>query len=177
MNLITQQKHESKQESLVNFTSSLNKSTETYSNSAINELIEIFAKNPTDVFTVVNKTLKGECIMLAQGDIWVAPENTPLYNFIDKNKTDSLQVASNMNLQEGIAMTGDHAIVGTGQVVIQDGKFNVMEGRRSTYSYKKIVTSEPFLITHREHGNMAFPEGTYYSCVAIDPKTMSKVLD
>lgn len=86
-----------------------------------------------------------------------------------------------MNLQDGDSLTGDHTIrtlPGT-ELTIEDVMFepkdDILEGRK--YNGKVITVNKPFLLTHKEHGNMAFPEGTYLSFHAIDADTLERVYD
>ena len=88
-----------------------------------------------------------------------------------------------MNLQFGEAITGDHRIV-----PLKGAKLTVMDctidlpvkndfGRDAEYNVKIIKADGPFAVTHREHGNITCPQGTYLACVQMDPRTLSRVQD
>lgn len=162
-----------KQEVIKQFEKTLNQS-KNYSNS-IEGLVKLFAKNPTDNFIVYGTPVKQEA---AQGDILIFASETAQYKTLIKtvsNKKDS----DSMNLQEGNSMTGDHRVVPLkgSKVTIEECsvKPTILNGR--SYPAKIITADMPFLLTHSEHGNVAFPEGTYMSCVALDPSNMTRILD
>ena len=154
---------------------------EAFSNSDINELVEVYAKNPVDKF-VITETLTHEA---GQGDILIFAENTDLYkSYIKEIKT--FEKTNRLVLQEGDSFTGDHRIVPLegSKYTISTGKFcpNFLKGKRrwgSDVECTAIVfeTDKPFLIFHREHGNVALPKGRYMFCSQLDPKTLSRMMD
>lgn len=166
-------------EAVINiFRTSLEERQEQFGQSEIEKLSALYAKNPTDNFIVYDKA-DLECPLI-QGDIQLYHESSDYYKEAFSTVTN-LRDSKNMNLQEGVSVTGDHRIVPVegSNMVIKEGQFyplgNIMRGRR--YDCKTISTDKPFLITHREHGNIAVPEGNYLVFTAIDPQTHTRVLD
>lgn len=167
-------------EAVVNqFRSTLDtKSSQYGEQSDIEKLVALYAKTPTDNFIVsdsedLRKPLK-------QGDINFYHESSDYYKkVIDTVK--NLKSSSNMNLQEGVSVTGDHRIVpiAGAKMTIQDGQFHPADDIMNSRPYEcKIVKSDkPFLVTHREHGNIAMQAGTYLVFTQIQPETMRRVLD
>jgi hypothetical protein len=142
---------------------------------SIEGLAELFAKNPTDNFIVYDSNLDAEA---AQGDILIYGKNTGMYKTLTQ-KLNNVKKATNMNLQEGESVTGDHKIIPLkgSELTIEDCTVypEILNGK--PYAAKRIVSDKPFLIYHGEHGNQGLPAGTYLSCVALDPSTLRRVLD
>ena len=154
--------------------------TDTYEKSDIEQLADAYAKNPVDKF-IISENLDVEA---AQGDILIWAKGTAMYeqNFPELH---DLKKTERTVLQEGDSMTGDHRIVtipGT-KLTIKEGKFtpSFLKGRNAwgdrDYRGLSVVSDKPFLIVHREHGNMALPAGEYMICSAMDSTTLSRMMD
>ena len=160
------------------FRTSLTTKSEQYKMSDIEELVEMYAKNPTDNFIVSDRG-DLEC-QLTQGDIILYHESSDFYQEVITSVTN-LRETTNMNLQEGNAVTGDHRIVTlpNTEITIQEGRFTPLDNvtRNRSYECKIIESNKPFLITHKEHGNIAVLEGKYIAYTALDPKTQQRVID
>lgn len=154
--------------------------TTIYRKSEIEQLADAYAKNPVDKF-IISEKLDVEA---AQGDILIWAKGTSMYEANFKNLHD-LKKTTRTVLQEGDSMTGDHRIVtipGT-KLSIKEGKFTpaFLKGRNSwgdrDYRGLAVTSDKPFLIVHREHGNMALPAGEYMICSAMDSTTLSRMMD
>lgn len=154
--------------------------TDLYEKSDIELLVDAYAKNPVDKFIVTEKL----DVEAAQGDILIWAKGTSMYKKNFKELRD-LKETDRRVLQEGDSMTGDHRIVtieGT-NLSIKEGKFTpaFLKGRNSwgdqTYRGLAVTSDKPFLIVHREHGNMALPAGEYMVCSAMDSTTLSRMMD
>lgn len=162
----------------VQFRTALEDNEKCYQPSEIEELVDIYAKSLTDNFIVYDETAKKSSIK--QGDISLYGVETGYYNAV-KDTIKTRRVTDDRNLQEGTAVTGDHKIISlpgsnlTVETAMFVPKDNVTNGR--PYNCKIIRSDKPFLITHREHGNVAVPAGEYLSFVQIDARTHSRVLD
>jgi len=147
--------------------------------SGIEELVEIVAKNPSDKFIVSAVPT----LPVMQGDLLIWSELTdefkrtmPLITNI--NPTDR------MVLQDGDSLTGDHRLVpiegsnftlSTGEYVPEILK-NVIWGSNH-YDCKILDIDCPFVITHREHGNIALPPAKYIICSSLNSETLTKMKD
>ena len=148
--------------------------------SEIEQLVEAYAKNPVDKF-IISDSLDVEA---AQGDILIWAKGTTMYNENFKNLS-GLKKTDRMVLQEGDSMTGDHRIVTipNTKITIEEGTFTpqFLKGRNSWgdrgYRGLSVTSDKPFLIVHREHGNMALPAGEYMICSAMDSTTLSRMMD
>ena len=89
-------------------------------------------------------------------------------------------------LQEGDSLTGDHRLIPAegSHYTVKTGNFTpkFLEGKNrwgSAIVMKAIsfVTDKPFLIFHREHGNMACQAGKYMFYSQLDPKTLNRMMD
>ena len=49
--------------------------------------------------------------------------------------------------------------------------------REPEYQAILFETDKPFLIFHREHGNVALPQGKYMFCSQLDPETLDRMMD
>lgn len=146
--------------------------------SEIEELVNTYAKTPTDNFIVTDVAdLKRP---ICQGDIEIHNEVSDYYKETIDTVMD-LRPARDMNLQEGVSVTGDHRIIAISgaNMSIQDGRFVAKDGvlGRRPYECKIVETDKPFLIAHREHGNIALPAGKYLVFTQIDTKTQRRVYD
>lgn len=161
------------------FKDSLQSSKE-FSTSEIEQLAEIYAKNPVDKF-IVTEELRNDG---AQGDIMIIAEHTDLYKSEIKN-VKNLEKTDRLVLQEGDSFTGDHRIIpleGTNYTV-QKGTFcpSFLKGKADWRDPQVpavlFETDKPFLVFHREHGNIALPKGKYMFCSQLDPDTLSRMMD
>ena len=158
------------------------KGTEAFEASDIEALAETYAKNPVDKF-IITETLTG-ANGAAQGDIMIIGEKTDLYKqHIATIK--NLQKTDRLVLQEGDSMTGDHRLVPMegSKYTIKTGRFTpaFLKGksmwREPEYQSIFFETDKPFLIFHREHGNVALPQGKYMFCSQLDPETLDRMMD
>ena len=157
----------------------LTKKQEQYQTSSeIEELVNTYATTATDNFIVTDVAdLKRS---ICQGDIEIHHESSDYYaETIDS--VQDLRDAKDMNLQEGVSVTGDHRIIpiAGAKMTIKDGRFEAKDNvlRRRLYECKIVETDKPFLIAHREHGNIALPAGKYLVFTQIDTKTQRRVYD
>ena len=152
---------------------------EVFKKSEIEELTDILAKNPVDKF-IISTTPKEVCM---QGDLLIWSELTKEYkeNF---PKVTELKITDKMALQDGDSLTGDHRLVPLkgAHFTLQEGKFvpdilkkTVWAG--NSYDCKILEIDTPFVITHREHGNMTFTAGKYMICSSLDSETLDKMRD
>ena len=156
--------------------------TGAFSTSDIEALAETYAKNPVDKF-IITETLTG-ANGAAQGDIMILGEKTDLYK--EHYATiKGLQKTDRLVLQEGDSMTGDHRLIPMegSKYTVQTGRFTpaFLKGksmwRDPEYQAVLFETDKPFLIFHREHGNVALPEGKYMFCSQLDPDTLNRMMD
>ncbi len=167
------------QEQIVSeFRTALTDNSDVYEKSEIEELADIHAKSTTDNFIVSDADAPVRS--LKQGDILIYGSKSKYYLAV-KNTITKGEPTTNMNLQNGVAITGDHKVVPLkgANLTIENAMFvpldNVTRGRK--YQCKLIKSDKPFALTHQEHGNMTFPAGEYMSFVALDPKTQQRVID
>ena len=155
--------------------------TSEFETSDIEALAEAYAKNPVDKF-IVTEELTNEA---AQGDILIFAENTDFYKQHIK-KIRNLQKTDRLVLQEGDSYTGDHRIVPLegSNYTIKTGRYcpQFLVGKRvwggdAEYTAITFETDKPFLIVHREHGNIALPQGKYMFCTQLDPYTLDRMMD
>lgn len=155
---------------------------EEFEASDIEALAEQYAKNPVDKF-IITEALTG-ANGAAQGDIMIIGEHTNLYKqHIATIK--NLQKTDRLVLQEGDSMTGDHRLVPMegSKYTIKTGRFTpaFLKGksmwREPEYQAILFETDKPFLIFHREHGNVALPQGKYMFCSQLDPVTLDRMMD
>ena len=151
----------------------------------IEEMAETYAKNMVDKFIVLDKDLEGT--FCRQGDILFWQKGSENYDREINNVTWG-EDTDRMVLQEGDAMTGDHKIIPlkNSKVKITKGKFvpeilksmtNSWTGRGMEYNCLRVVSDKPFLVVHREHGNMVLPSGEYMVCTQLNPKTLQIMQD
>lgn len=145
------------------------------------ELAELQAKHPADVY-VIAEFKDGQPIPeIEQGDILLWREGCRQYNKYINTVTDR-QVTESRNLQLGDSVTGDHKVVPlkNSHLTIEDCNISIERGsdkRDLRYPAKIITADSAFCVVHREHGNVTLPAGTYMSCVSLNPKTMTRMLD
>ena len=152
-----------------------------FSRTEIEELVDIYAKNPVDKFVIADELTYNA----AQGDILIFAEATDFYKEHIK-QIKNLKKTDRLVLQEGDSFTGDHRIVPLkdSNYKIQTGRFcpNFLKGKRTwgsdaEYTAITFETDKPFLIFHREHGNVALPKGKYMFCSQLDPDTLDRMMD
>lgn len=148
--------------------------------SEIELLTEIAAKNPVDKFIIY----KNPNDFMRQGDILIWPENSPEYK-ANISKVENLVETKRMVLQEGDSMTGDHELipVSTAQYTLKEGNFlpdilkDVVWGSNS-WNCKVLEIDSPFIIKHREHGNITFlTPGKYMFCSQMDSESLERMKD
>lgn len=164
---------------LETFTKTIEK-TSTVNRSEIEELTEIMAKNPVDKFVISEQPTT----LVRQGDILIWSEKTEEYkeNF---PTVKNLQTTTRMALQDGDSITGDHELV-----PLKGAKFTLQTGKfippllkehfwgDNAYDCKILEIDSPFVIKHREHGNITFlSKGKYMICSLLDSETLTKMRD
>lgn len=153
--------------------------TPSFSKSEIEELVDIYAKNPTDRFIVSQKP----SLPVMQGDLLIWSDITSKYKE-NINRIENLTSITTMALQEDDSITGDHELVtlSTSHYTLKSGTFvpEILEGHlwgSNAYSCKVLEIDTPFLIKHREHGNIALTAGKYIICSSLDSQTLSRMRD
>jgi len=146
----------------------------------VQELSELMAKHETDIYVVADFKRGQDIPEMEQGDILLWKEGCRMYDkYIDT--LEDLEITESRNLQLGESITGDHCVVPLkgSNLTIKNGSITIKrEGSRDlSYPVKMIETDKPFCLVHKEHGNMTLPAGTYMSCVSLNPKTMTRMLD
>lgn len=146
----------------------------------IEELTELMAKNPVDKFIIT----EAPNVAMCQGDIIIWSENTDEYKE-NIGKVRDLKETDRMILQEGDSITGDHELVpvSNAKYTLKTGKFvpAIIENvvwRNNAWDCKILEIDSPFVLKHREHGNMTFlTPGKYMFCSQLESKTLEKVKD
>jgi hypothetical protein len=163
-----------KEQILPTFRQELEKS-EDYKDS-IDSLVEIYEKTPTDHFVVYRNPVDA---IIAQGDVCLFAKGTPMYDKYIKS-WESEGISDSKNLQFGASMTGDHCVVPLkgSDCKVEKGTIRVQVGSREvTYDVKRVKSNKPFLVTHKEHGNIAVPANDYLACVQMNEKNLERVMD
>lgn len=158
----------------------INDYKKSFRKSEIEELVDLAAKNPTDKFVVTDYP----DVEVMQGDIifWsnLTDQFKEIYHtIVDLNPTDRLI------LQDGDSMTGDHRLVllPNTKYTLHTGRFvpPILKGKNSwgdrLYDCKVLSINKPFLVFHREHGNLTMPAGEYIICSSMDSETLNKMMD
>lgn len=153
-----------------------------FSKSEIEQLVDCYAKNPVDKFIVSDGDL--EETFGRQGDILFWSEDSEMYKKEIKN-VHSLKKTKRLVLQKDDSVTGDHRLV-----PLNDSKFTLQEGYFTPsflkgknrwgdrdYDCLLLEIDKPFLVVHREHGNMALTAGKYMICSQLDPQTLYRMMD
>ena len=147
--------------------------------SEIDMLTEIAAKNPVDKFII--SEMPDEAAR--QGDILIWSEKSPEYK-ANISRVRNLQKTDRLVLQEGDSLTGDHEIVpvSTAKYTMQTGEFipEIVAGvaRGDTWNCKLLEIDSPFILKHREHGNMTFLKaGKYMFCSQMDAESLERMKD
>lgn len=165
-------------EVLQEFKQALNKTA--FQKSDIEELADIYAKNMVDKFIVSDEDMKGT--FGRQGDILLWKEGSEMYDQ-EFSRVKNICDTNRLVLQKGDSTTGDHRLVPLkgSKFTLKEGKFIpsfLKNNRRITpYDCLLLDIDKPFLIVHREHGNMAYSAGKYMICSQLDPATLSRMID
>ena len=153
--------------------------TKSFKRSEIEELTIIQAKNPVDKLII--SELPTDVVM--QGDLLIWSELTDKYKENIQKVTD-LQETTKMALQEDDSITGDHELV-----TLKNAKFTLKTGKfvpsilkehlwgNNRYDCKVLEIDTPFVIKHREHGNMTLTAGKYMICSSLDSETLTRMRD
>ena len=151
-----------------------------YEKSDIELLVDLMAKNPTDRFMIsVTPDVEG-----AQGDILIWAKGTTMYNQ-NRPNLKHLKKTTNMVLQETDSITGDHRIIPLegSNVEVKVGEFvpEFLKGKNRwgdrNYRGMLVTSDKPFLVYHREHGNVSLPAGEYMVCTSLDAKSLTRMMD
>ena len=151
-----------------------------FKKSEIDELVDLAAKNPTDKFVVTDYP----DVEVMQGDILIWSNLTDEFKEIRPTITD-LKQTDRLVLQDNDSMTGDHRLVLLPETKysLKTGKFvpPILKGKNSWgdrfYDCKVLEINKPFLVFHREHGNLTMPAGEYVICSSMDSQTLDKMMD
>lgn len=150
-----------------------------FEKSEIEELSDIVAKNPADKFIV---SVKPE-VPVMQGDLLIWSDITDEYKK-EFPRVRDLAPTSRMVLQDDDSITGDHELVPlrNAKYTLQTGKFvpSILEGHTwggNTYDCKVLEIDTPFVIKHREHGNIALTAGKYMICSSLDSESLTRMRD
>jgi len=157
--------------------------TELYTKSEIEDLADIYSKNIVDKFIVTDEDGLEETFG-RQGDILFWKKGSEMYKQ-EYKRVRNLKVTDRTVLQPDDSMTGDHRFIPVqgSTYTIKEGTFypSFLEKYRRTLSEPfpciVIETDKPFLVVHREHGNIAMPAGKYMVCSQIDPATLNRMID
>lgn len=168
-------------EVLSKFESTL-KENDNFKKSEIEQLVDAYAKNPVDKFIVSDEDLMET--FGRQGDILFWPENSEMYKKEIKG-VHSLVKTERLVLQPNDSITGDHRVVPlpNSNYSIQTGKFkpSFLKGKNrwGDRDHDCIILDidKPFLVVHREHGNIALTAGKYMICSQLDPQTLNRMMD
>lgn len=149
---------------------------ESFEKSEIENLVDIASKNPTDKFVIT------DCpnVPVMQGDLLIWSNLTSEYKEATQSLFFDLKDTDSMILQDTDSMTGDHRLVLLPETdySLKNGKFQISIGSyKAPYDCKILKTNKPFLIFHREHGNLTLPAGEYMICSSLDAKTLNKMID
>lgn len=153
-----------------------------FSKSEIEQLVDAYAKNPVDKFIVSDGDLTDT--FGRQGDILFWSEDSEMYKKEIKG-VKRLKKTDKLVLQKDDSVTGDHRLVplkGT-KYTLQEGVFtpSFLKGKNRwgdrDYDCLILDIDKPFLVVHREHGNMAYTAGKYMICSQMNPETLYRMMD
>lgn len=160
------------------FTQTLN-DCQLFEKEEIEQLSDIAAKNPVDKFIVSEQPN----VEVMQGDILIWSELTEEYK-INFPRVQIGEETTSLVLQDDDSMTGDHRLVPLrgANYSLKKGKFipPILEGAiwgGNAYDCKILEIDTPFVITHREHGNITLTAGKYMICSSLDSKTLRRMQD
>ena len=145
-------------------------------------MIKSTIQRPTEGFTG-NEVITAFRTALEKSPSYTESDIESLANIFAKTPTRLGEPAKDTVLQEqdGGGITGDHRIVGINgtELSIINATYvpldNVTEGR--SMNCKIIDAKAPFVLTHQEHGNIAFPAGKYLARTQINAKDLTIMLD
>ena len=154
-----------------------------FNKSEIEDLVDVYAKNPVDKFIISD----GRMLMNTfgrQGDILFWREGSAMYQR-EINNVRNLKKTERMILQKNDSLTGDHRLIPIkdSKYTLQEGTFTPMFLQGKTFSHRAaydcliLEIDKPFLVFHREHGNMAYPSGKYMIVSQLDPSTLNVMMD
>ena len=168
----------STEEVLSLFTQTL-ETAELFEKSEIEELSDIVAKNPADKFIV---SVKPD-VPVMQGDLLIWSDLTDEYKK-EFPRVKDLTPTSRMVLQDDDSITGDHELVPlrSANYTLKTGKFvpSILEGHTwgsNSYDCKILEIDTPFVIKHREHGNITLTAGKYMICSSLDSESLTRMRD
>ena len=176
--ILERQEKTSYEELLKSFERCLEK-TKAFEKSEIEELTDIQAKNPVDKLII--SQLPTDVVM--QGDLLIWSELTDKYQE-NIDQVSDLRETTKMALQEDDSITGDHELV-----TLKNAKFTLKTGKfvpeilkehlwgSNKYDCKVLEIDTPFVIKHREHGNMTLTAGKYMICSSLDSETLTRMRD
>lgn len=179
---ILERKQESQELSMNDFLNRFRDTLETtyQRQNEIEELTELMAKNPVDKFVITEKPT----VPVYQGDIIIWSELTKEFKE-NYSKVQNLKATDSTILQEDDSITGDHELV-----PLQGAKCTILEGTfvpdllagvfwgNKQYNCKVIDIDSPFVVKHREHGNITFlTPGKYMVCSSLDSETLTRMRD
>lgn len=153
---------------------------ESFKKTEIEELIDLVAKNPTDKFVVTDYP----DVEVMQGDILFWSNLTDEFKEI-RSLIKDLKETNRLILQDNDSMTGDHRLVllPHTKYTLQKGSFvpPILKGKNTwgdrRYDCKLLTINKPFVVFHREHGNLTLPAGEYIICSSLDSETLDKMMD
>ena len=145
----------------------------------LTSIAELFAKSPTDNFVILENPVTS---VIMQGDILLFSNNTTEYKEYMKTFKELHEPVRNNNLQEGSAVTGNHEAVPIDghKIKITNGTVtlkNIGNLKKVNYKVKLLESEHPFVLFHKEHGNITMPSGTYLCMPQLDAKTLRRVQD
>lgn len=154
-----------------------------FSQDEIDLLAETYAKNPVDKFIIHEQPTD----LVAQGDILFFAKGTPSYETF-RPLVKRLKNTDRLVLQEGDSLTGDHRLVPLegSDFTLQVGTFvpPVLRDKSQwnsapEWECRLLNIDKPFLVFHREHGNIALPAGEYMICSSLDSSasTFTRMMD
>ena len=150
-----------------------------FEKSEIEELSDIAAKNPVDKFIITEKPN----VPVMQGDLLIWSDLTDEYKANFPSVTD-LQKTDRMVLQDNDSITGDHQLIPLkgAKFTLHTGKFQPTILKKviwggNTYDCKILDIDSPFVIRHREHGNITLTAGKYMICSSLDSESLQKMTD
>ena len=115
-----------------------------------------------------------------QGDLLIWSNLTEEFKNAQETLRNLESTKSNMVLQDTDSMTGDHRLITLPETKfsLMKGKFQIKVGKFSSfYDCKILKINKPFLIFHREHGNLTLPAGEYLICSSLDAERLDKMID